>query len=78
MGCESKRDKTMAKVNAIINADSPSTAPSRVKLGRSPVRGFSFLDAKKKLRLGHSVLDETHDGREYGAPDTTTGQLADD
>jgi hypothetical protein len=34
MGCESKRDKIMAKVNAIINADSPSTAPSRVKLGR--------------------------------------------
>jgi hypothetical protein len=32
MGCESKRDKIMAKINA-INADSLRTAPSRVKLG---------------------------------------------
>jgi len=42
MGCESKRDKTMAKVNAIINADSPSTAPSRVNLVASAIAGAHF------------------------------------
>ena len=61
MGCESKRDKTMAKVNAIINADSPRTAPSRVKLGR-------LRDRR------HSMPNESAEGRMTVVPKTVSSK----